>query len=324
MVNLGLIGYGFHGRTLHQASQLTKEANVVAVLDTNPAKMQDLNQDQTTAHSKLKQFLEHPQLEGIVIATPTKTHLEIFKAVAPLGLPVELEKPMAQTYSEAKKIAQIAKQSGIPLMIGLTTNYRPEIIKARAWLAQGQIGELIRIEERIIFGNKEFPKHYVEKENGGGTLLENGIHALDNLLKDGGPISELYSAIVDANLINGAYWEDNVSFDVRHTNGVQSRVLLMWTEYKYEDYVINYLGRDGCIVVKGMNSATLYSKTGPKKTYRPYSKGLRFDQRHLPGDIGQLNDFVRMIRGQPSQVPIERALEAHRWIEQIYDKADFC
>ncbi|MBI2054613.1 MAG: Gfo/Idh/MocA family oxidoreductase [Candidatus Sungbacteria bacterium] len=121
-----------------------------------------------------------------------------------MGLAVELEKPIALTYEESKEITKLAKVANIRLMIGMATHYRPEMVFASQQITAGVIGEIKTIHEETVLGINPFPLNYVAENNGGGVLLENGIHMLDHLLLwFGGPIDEMLSASVGSHFLGG-------------------------------------------------------------------------------------------------------------------------
>jgi len=127
-VKTGLIGYGFHGQTLHQAAQLTSDLEIVAALDPNKELHLPIQTTGARPYSVAEEFFAFPGLEAVIVASPVSTHAEMVGRAVEARLAVSLEKPMALTHEESLALADMARRSGIPLMIGMTTHYRPEMI----------------------------------------------------------------------------------------------------------------------------------------------------------------------------------------------------
>jgi len=233
-----------------------------------------------------------------------------------------LEKPISPNYKEAKAVVSTANRAGIKFMVGLTTHYRPEMILAERLLREGKIGDIRTIQEQIVIGLKPFPMNYVARSNGGGVLLENGIHLLDHLMWFGGPVSKLFGASIGKYFLDGHH-EDVCMFQAAHENGVLSQGHLQWMPYKEAGgFRLMVYGSKGCLEVRGLDSVRV-NTLGRSDFFPLYNDDSNyidsFVARHLPGVIGQLRDFAAYVRGEKNpEVSTEHALEAHRWIDKIY------
>jgi predicted dehydrogenase len=68
-----------------------------------------------------------PEVDAVVLSTPTSTHYEIAKEVLQQGKALFLEKPIANTLSQARELVEIAQQRGIPLQIGYIERYQKAV-----------------------------------------------------------------------------------------------------------------------------------------------------------------------------------------------------
>ena len=113
-VRLGLIGAGQWGRnyirTLKTLS--TGEIRLTAVASRNPETARLVPQDAIIVDSP-KQLLDdcRDQIDAVIIATPASSHLELTLSALDRGLPVLVEKPMAFSRSDAKRIAKSAENT---------------------------------------------------------------------------------------------------------------------------------------------------------------------------------------------------------------------
>lgn len=148
----------------------------------------------------LKDKMDAPfvdQMDGIVIATPPTTHLELAKEVIALGKPLLVEKPMVLSVKEGEELNnQIIKFDG-KLMVGHLLLFHPAIMKMKSLLKDGLLGDLkyiysnrlnlgkVRKNENVFwsfaphdisifqFMLNEFPSEVSSK---GGAFLQNDIH----------------------------------------------------------------------------------------------------------------------------------------------------
>jgi len=121
VIKLGLIGVGRWGTNIQRTLESFSECIV-----------------QTATKDYLKLIDEN--LDGILIATPGSTHFEIAKPFIAKGLAVFIEKPLTTSYADAKKIEQLAHESGSIITVGHIHLYNPAYLKTKE-LAQ-QSGQL--------------------------------------------------------------------------------------------------------------------------------------------------------------------------------------
>ena len=80
------------------------------------------------------------ELDGIVIATPEGLHVEQGIAVAQCGRPLLVEKPLAETAADARRLRQCVEKYGVPAMTGYVLRYTSVMRLARDLLDQKMIG----------------------------------------------------------------------------------------------------------------------------------------------------------------------------------------
>ena len=71
-------------------------------------------------------------MDGLIIATPNYTHLEVLRVALESGKHILLEKPMATTVDDADEIVQLARHYPAILQVGLQYRFKPIIVEA--WL----------------------------------------------------------------------------------------------------------------------------------------------------------------------------------------------
>ena len=134
-INIALIGIGRWGKNLLR--EFDKISRVSLCIDKgNPANEQWLKQNypqMKIAHT-LDAALYDPAIQAVVIATPIRTHASIATQALQTGKHVFVEKPLATSSSDAKRIILLAKNKKRLLFVGHTFLYHPVFIKLRKLL----------------------------------------------------------------------------------------------------------------------------------------------------------------------------------------------
>jgi predicted dehydrogenase len=154
-VRIGLIGYGYWGPNLARNFHQLPEAWLLACADVDPSHLSEAARAysfQQTA-TDYRELLGNPLLDGIVVATPARSHYQIARAVLEAGKHVLVEKPLAMTSAEAEDLAACARARDRVLMVGHTFQYNPAVWKIKELLASGAIGDLYYIySNRVNLG----------------------------------------------------------------------------------------------------------------------------------------------------------------------------
>lgn len=124
------------------------------------------------------------KLDGVVICTPPSVRLKLVEAALKAKVPVLMEKPIAHTLADAKKLASLAvKHKKVPAFVGYCHRFAEPVNVMKDLLAKGKIGNLIRFENAFAC---DLPGHESKwfsepKKAGGGAALDMGSHSLDLL-----------------------------------------------------------------------------------------------------------------------------------------------
>ncbi|MDR2767036.1 MAG: Gfo/Idh/MocA family oxidoreductase [Treponema sp.] len=94
------------------------------------------------------------KIDFVVIVTPNTSHYAIAKAFLSRGIPVVCDKPLCTEESEAKELAELAKQKKLPFMVTYTYTGNVTVRQMRAMIKKGEIG-------KILFVNAEYPQEWL-------------------------------------------------------------------------------------------------------------------------------------------------------------------
>jgi len=155
-VRVAVVGLGYWGpnlvRNLHE---LPDRAEVVAVCDTRPAKLEAIHRRYPalgTTHA-YEDILDDPSIEAVVLVTPVATHHPLAAAALRAGKHVFVEKPLAASVLEAADLIELADERGLVLMPGHTFLYSPPVETIRQLIRSGELGEIYFIStSRVNLG----------------------------------------------------------------------------------------------------------------------------------------------------------------------------
>jgi predicted dehydrogenase len=144
MIGVGVIGYGYWGPNLVRNFAETACARVAAVSDLAPARLDAVRArypavSTTTDHRAL---IEDPAVDAVVIATPVFTHFELAMSALRAGKHVLVEKPLASSSEQVKRLIDEADRCRLVLMVDHTFVYTGAVRKIRELVDAGELGEL--------------------------------------------------------------------------------------------------------------------------------------------------------------------------------------
>lgn len=98
----------------------------------------------------LEGVIRRADLDAVVLATPAATHFELGRKVLAAGKDLFVEKPMALTLEDARRLVDAAERSKRILQVGHVLEYHPAITVLRNWIAAGRLGRLCLLHSRRL------------------------------------------------------------------------------------------------------------------------------------------------------------------------------
>ena len=137
-----------------------------------------------------------PEVDAVYICTPHHLHRPHARLAAAAGKQILVEKPLARDTAEAQAIVDLAADAGVTLMVAENCRFMPPVRAAKELLDRGALGTL-----RLAQLQEQFPFHPTgwrrdAARNGGGTLIDGGIHKFSILAYLAGIPAEIYAAEV--------------------------------------------------------------------------------------------------------------------------------
>ena len=136
------------------------------------------------AYPDLDDALADDRVEAVIIATPHPSHAEITVRAAQAGKHVLCEKPLSVAPSEGDAMIAACREAGVALGVLYNNRFRPEAAKMRELVDAGAIGEIYRsaMTSAMIRSQDYYDRlswRGTWRGEGGGALLNQGIHGLD-------------------------------------------------------------------------------------------------------------------------------------------------
>jgi predicted dehydrogenase len=143
-VGVGVIGYGYWGPNLVRNFANTEGARVVSVADLDPEKLALVKKRHAdvAVTTEFRDLLKDIRVDAIAIATPVHTHYDLALAALGAGKHVLVEKPLAQTSEQARRLIEEADRRNLVLMVDHTFLYTPAVQKIRELIGDGVLGDI--------------------------------------------------------------------------------------------------------------------------------------------------------------------------------------
>lgn len=222
VMRCGVIGLGLMGQTHVDVLRQHPYFALTAVASRNPAKRKVAEEVGSRWFKSAEEMIANRVVEVIVIATPHWQHAELAIAALRAGLHVVCEKPLAVTVAQADAVLRAARGSKGILTAIFQRRFEPVYQRAKALLASGELGSIIRCEMVETFWRsnayyRSSPWRATWKGEGGGVLLNQAPHVLDRYLWLCG-MPKAVTAFCDTAL-HSIEVEDTASAVMRHEEG---------------------------------------------------------------------------------------------------------
>lgn len=145
-MDVGVVGCGYWGSKHLRVLQAIPEIGTVVAIDAREERLREAKRSLpgVTCFESLDEVLE--DLDGIIVATPPRTHVQIATQAIEAGVGVLVEKPLATTASDAWDLVEAADARGVTLMVGHTFEHNAAVWKLRELLDTNELGRLLYVD----------------------------------------------------------------------------------------------------------------------------------------------------------------------------------
>ena len=121
-----------------------------------------------------------PDIDAVVVVTPTGLHCQIVKAAAAAGKHVFCEKPMATSAEECDQMIKACERAGVKLQLGFMRRFDKNFRRAKELVAEGEIGDVTLIKS-LTHGPSEPKEWMFDVRKSAGPIGEVNSHDFDTL-----------------------------------------------------------------------------------------------------------------------------------------------
>jgi myo-inositol 2-dehydrogenase/D-chiro-inositol 1-dehydrogenase len=303
-VRFGVIGVGRIGK-IHAENLVNRlaESEVVAVSDiitTEVAKVANQFNIPNT-FSDYAEILKHPDIDAIVICSPTPTHFDIILKAAAAGKDIFCEKPIDLSIDKIIKVNEAVKKHGIKMMVGFNRRFDPNFLKVYEMVKAGKIGEphVLRITSR---DPAPPPEQYIRSS--GGLFLDMTIHDFDMaryLMQS--EVIEVYArakVLVDPVFEKAGDWDTAIVM-LTFENGAMGAIDNSRQAVYGYDQRVEVFGSKGMVTVKN-NTPDNHIYVDKKGTHSSLPLNF-FMQRYTESYLNEMQIFIDSIKND-TQPPV--------------------
>ncbi|MGV3763434.1 inositol 2-dehydrogenase [Parapedobacter sp.] len=187
-LKIGIIGLGRIGNIHYNNIRYhIPEAEVVMVSDVDKNRMPD-----DVPYGDAGTLIGHPDVEAVVICSPTDTHANYVAQCAREGKHVFCEKPLDLSLARIRETLAVVRQHDIQLMLGFNRRFDANFMKLKALVDEGKIGDVQLVK---ITSRDPAPPSVDYLKSSGGLFLDMTIHDFDMArYVMGKEVKEVYAA----------------------------------------------------------------------------------------------------------------------------------
>ncbi len=195
-VGVGVVGLGFMGFTHFQAGLKLRGGRVVAIVTSDPRKAKGdfrgvrgnfgsgggkIDLDGITVHSSLESMLKDASVELVDLCLPSHLHRAAALQCLAAGKNVLVEKPIALTPADAKRMLDGARKAKRLLLVGQVLKFFPEFSLLEDALGDRRWGDLIALHLRRRIAKPDWGagSWFADSKKSGGMVVDLHIHDTD-------------------------------------------------------------------------------------------------------------------------------------------------
>ena len=157
------------GATHARALAASRSVEIACVVDPSDAAAAQVDAPRATLDAL-------PEIDGALVAVPTRLHVEVMTRIAGLGLPVLCEKPCGLTVEETRAIAAL----GVRIQVAYWRRFVPALRALRERIRGGELGPVVHVSSAQLDELPPAPG-FRDPRSSGGIVVDMGVHELDQL-----------------------------------------------------------------------------------------------------------------------------------------------
>ena len=320
MLNIAVIGAGRIGHVHAKTIAAHPDAALAVVCDPIDDAAQKLaDQYGARACKEAEEVFADPQVDAVIIGSPTPLHIPHLLAAAKAGKAVLCEKPIALDMKDVEAAKAELDAVTTPVMFGFNRRFDPSFAAVRAAVRDGRVGDL---EQLTIISRDPAapPVEYIKVS--GGIFRDMTIHDFDTARFFLGEITEVYAA--GQNLDTAI--KETGDFDaavvtLKAASGAVATIINNRHCASGYDQRLEASGRDGALFAENIRATTVrLSNAEVTDAQEPYLDF--FLERYADAYRLELSAFIEAVeKGSPTPTTIDDAVKALALAEAATESA---
>ena len=327
-IKFGIVGCGTIAEVQMRALEMVEGAEVTAVMSASEATSRSWGEKYHVASfTDMESLLRDGDIDAVTICTPSGLHAQQAIQALQAGKHVVVEKPMAITRESLEAMLQAEKESSVSLFPICQLRLSPDVRRAKELISQGALGKLVMAD--LSMKSYRSPEYYQQKKwrgtwalDGGGALMNQGIHGLDLLRYLCGDVREVSCRA--GTLCRDIEAEDTLAAVMTFEHGGFGVMTATTSVYPGYQRRIEICGTDGSLVLFGGKLIELKTRSGLTLETDVQVPPSSNDPRLADAEqhIMQFEDIVRAINtGSQPMLTSADAAASVRLILDLYESA---
>jgi predicted dehydrogenase len=291
-IGIGIVGCGTISEVHAQVISQLSDAKLISAYSRTPLRLEAFtNRFDIKGYADYNFFLADKKLDAVVICTPNGTHLDYGIQAANAGKHLIVEKPLEITTKRAQELINHCHRNDVQLAVIYQNRFHEAAVSMKYAIDTGQIGKIVMARASIKWYRddayyKKAPWRGTLELDGGGALINQGIHTVDLLCWMAGPVSSIqaYKATLTHEGITG---EDTLSAALLFKNGALGVLEASTSIVPAQNRVIEVNGTKGTVLLDG-EEFRLYDSSGQLHTK---STSVKKKQHISAGSAGAMAGF---------------------------------
>lgn len=253
-LGFGVIGCGiiadFHANAIHECAD---DAELVGVCDVVfDAAEKFAHRHRTIAFKDEAEMLACPDVDVVCICTPSGYHHSSVVAAARAGKHIICEKPLAINKEQLDEVELECKKAGVTVSVISQNRYAKSIRRVKSALDEGLLGRIVCADIYMKYYRSQ--EYYdsgswrgTKRIDGGGALMNQGIHGVDLLLYLAGEIKSVFA--LSKTLVRDIEVEDTLAAVVEYKSGATGIIQATTSVYPGYPRRLDINGEKGSIVL---------------------------------------------------------------------------
>ena len=183
-LKVGLIGYGYAGKTFHAPLIAAVPALQLAAVASSDASKVHADWPDATVFATPAELIAHDDLDLVVIATPNDTHHPLVRAALLAGRHVVVDKPFTVALADARELVALARKQRRVLSVFHNRRWDGDFMTLRQLVADGALGRVVEMSSRHDRYRPEVRQRWRESAGpGAGLWFDLGPHLIDQALQ---------------------------------------------------------------------------------------------------------------------------------------------